>query len=278
MDDRSSVRDHRTVDDHVADVEGALVDYWSRLGRWPEGGLVDDRGALRYETPVPKVPYNGVIRSHLEGDPDAVVTDTLGSFAARSVECMWVVHPSARPADLGDRLRRHGLALVERVTGMSLDVGPSAGDELAADDGGVRYRAVDDDRSRSAYEDLIMAYWEIAEEHRDVVARLNAYWGPEQGVHRFLGWDGDRAIAKGFVIADGERAGIYGMSVLPEARGRGVASALTRRLVEHARSLGCSRVVLHSSEMAAGVYARAGFVARCTLDVYATAPLWSGRH
>jgi hypothetical protein len=37
-------------------------------------------------------------------------------------------------------------------------------------------------------------------------------------------------------------------------------------------------MVLHSTEMAIGVYARAGFEPCGHLDVYATAPLWSGDH
>lgn len=68
------------------------------------------------------------------------------------------------------------------------------------------------------------------------------------------------------------------MSVRPEARGRGIANALTTTLVNQAKELGCRRVILHSSEMALRVYERTGFVERCTLDFFATAPIWSGDH
>ena len=66
------------------------------------------------------------------------------------------------------------------------------------------------------------------------------------------------------------------MSVIPEARGRGIAGGLTTTLLERARALGCRRVVLHSSEIAVAVYRRAGFVENCSLTVYATEPIWSG--
>jgi ribosomal protein S18 acetylase RimI-like enzyme len=68
------------------------------------------------------------------------------------------------------------------------------------------------------------------------------------------------------------------MSVLPEARGRGVAGGLTTTILQRAKELGCRRVVLHSSEMAVGVYDRAGFQEQCTLKVFATASLWSEGH
>ena len=37
------------------------------------------------------------------------------------------------------------------------------------------------------------------------------------------------------------------------------------------------RVVLHSSEMAVGMYERAGFTRQCEMPVYANAALWASR-
>ena len=60
---------------------------------------------------------------------------------------------------------------------------------------------------------------------------------------------------------------------------QGVAQGLTATLLRRAQELGCHRVVLRSSEMAVGLYRRAGFVERCSLTVYATTRLWScGEH
>jgi ribosomal protein S18 acetylase RimI-like enzyme len=65
------------------------------------------------------------------------------------------------------------------------------------------------------------------------------------------------------------------MAVRTQARGRGIASAMTRLLVETARDADCHCVVLMASEMAVGVYARHGFAAHCTIDVHATGALWA---
>jgi ribosomal protein S18 acetylase RimI-like enzyme len=65
------------------------------------------------------------------------------------------------------------------------------------------------------------------------------------------------------------------MMTVPEARGRGIAGGLTTALISRAGELGCRRVVLHSSDMAVGVYRRTGFVERCRFTVFATAPVWS---
>jgi len=100
-------------------------------------------------------------------------------------------------------------------------------------------------------------------------------WG-----HRYIAYDQGEPVGKGYLSTAGPAgvASIYGMSVTPRARGRGVASALTAALLRRAREEGFERVVLHSSEMAKGLYGRAGFVEVCPLTVHGTAALWSGDH
>ena len=51
------------------------------------------------------------------------------------------------------------------------------------------------------------------------------------------------------------------MYTLPGWRGRGIATELLRRLVDHARAAGCCRVTLRTMPVAKGIYERAGFVA-----------------
>lgn len=67
------------------------------------------------------------------------------------------------------------------------------------------------------------------------------------------------------------------MSVRSQARGRGVASGMTAVTIRRAAELGCHRIVRHTSEMAAGLYRRAGFTPQCELRVHGTAPLWSAK-
>ena len=68
----------------MREIEAALVGHWSHLGRWPSGALVDEGGVLRYETPIPHLPYNGVIRTAIPGgDPGAFDTVHLAAFVRR---------------------------------------------------------------------------------------------------------------------------------------------------------------------------------------------------
>lgn len=89
----------------VVEIEEALVGHWSHFGHWSQGALVEEAGTLRYETPIGQLPYNGVIRTRITGDPGAVIARVLDAFRSRNVSRLWWDHPTATPADLGRCLK-----------------------------------------------------------------------------------------------------------------------------------------------------------------------------
>ena len=54
---------------------------------------------------------------------------------------------------------------------------------------------------------------------------------------------------------------VLNMYTLPEWRGKGVATALLRHIIEYVKTTPARRVSLHASEMGRSVYERLGFVA-----------------
>jgi GNAT superfamily N-acetyltransferase len=261
----------------IADVEEALVAHWSQFGRWPRGELHDDDdGLLWFKTPIAHLPYNGVIRTHLTdgGTADRAIAAVSDRFRADGLEFIWFDHPSATPSDLGDRLAAHGLLAAEHITCMSLELAAWKPPPLPP---GVDFREVCDAGDMQTYTDLTIRYWEIPDHEQHLVTELHGQWS---GGRRYLALADGRAVAKGYLSLAGPPgvAAIFGMSVQPEARGRGIATGLTTTLLRAARDNGAERVVLHSTNMAAGVYRRAGFVQRCPLTIYATTPLWTRGH
>lgn len=265
--------------DVIAEIENALVAHWSHFGQWPRGELHDADGLLWFETPIRHLPYNGVIRTRLgESAAGPAIPRMMERFRARGVQYFWIVHPSATPADLGDRLAADGLAPVERMTCMSLSLadwepGPALPD--------VAFEEVLSEDAIQTYIELTARYWEIPDDERDLVAELHRYWGPGRAPgRRYLAVADGQTVGKAYLALGGPPgvASIYGMFVPPEARGRGVAGGLTTAMLGRAKEDGFRRAVLHATEMAVGVYRRAGFVERCTITVFATASLWSDEH
>jgi GNAT superfamily N-acetyltransferase len=264
----------------LEDTERAFVAIWSRFcGAWSRGELHERGGLVWFRTPIRHLPYNGVIRTRMDALDEPLVDDVLMGYRERGTQCFWALHTLSTPASLAEALQARGLARVESMTCMALDL---AGWSAPAPPGGVVVDEVDDMTGLHAYTELTLRYWEIPPEDAVLVAQLHGDYGPRPdfGVRYLARVDGE-VVGKGFLCFDAGAPGvgaIYGMSVRPEARGRGVAGALTTAMLARAREEGHRRMVLHSSTMAVGVYARAGFAPCGKLDVYATAPLWSGEH
>ena len=81
-----------------------------------------------------------------------------------------------------------------------------------------------------------------------------------------------RAVATGSGWVTGTTVGLYNITTLEEARGRGLGNAVTARLMDIARERGCTDAVLHASEQGRPVYERLGFTYVCDVPQYVWMP------
>jgi ribosomal protein S18 acetylase RimI-like enzyme len=263
----------------IAEIEEAFETHWRHFGLYPGARLCDEDGVLRLESPIAHLPYNAVIRSRIAEDrADAVAQRVDAGFRARDVPYMWVVRPSDTPPSLGVTLSRLGLDLVEVATGMDLELAGWRPVQPAPEASIVE---VSDERGLSDYEELIRTYWSVPESEREMIRTLNRYWwGPRNPGVRLVAYVAERPVAKLFLNLRElpARASVYGVAVLPEARGKGIATSMMAIAMARARAAGATKMVLHSSRMARSLYQRMGFAERCQLLVYATAPVFGTHH
>lgn len=103
-------------------IEEAFVAQWTNYGHAPGGVFHEEDDLVWTEAPVPQLPYNAVLRTRLGSDAAERIEQVLSHFRQRAVEFLWLVHPTAQPANLAEQLTAHGLSLVEKATGMALDL------------------------------------------------------------------------------------------------------------------------------------------------------------
>ena len=255
----------------LAALESNLWSMWAQFGRGDGCRLVDEPQLLRFETPLAHLPYNSVVRCRLEdgADADATVGAVLAGYRARGVPPMWLVHPSRRPLDLGERLERAGLERAELITGMSA---PMVDLPLPDDPP----PGICSEELRPGGEDpyLELLTWrydlppDAAGTLRSVMA--NAGFGAPGSPNRsWIARRGDEVLSKATLHQRDGVAGIYGVATRTEARGLGLARLLTLVALDAARQAGATLAVLHSTPAAVRLYEGLGFAPTAEFHVYA---------
>jgi ribosomal protein S18 acetylase RimI-like enzyme len=120
---------------------------------------------------------------------------------------------------------------------------------------------VRDERALGVWGNVLSAGFEGAAEGASWVVEtfLRLGLGESSPFRHFIARFERLPVATGSLFLHAYTAGIYFVFTSPRQRRRGIAAALTRALLEDARSLGSRLAVLHASEMGYGVYRRLGF-------------------
>jgi hypothetical protein len=107
----------------IRELEENLWEAWSIFGRGSGCSLYEEDDLIWYETPIPVIPYNAVLKAQLQVNVDQRLDSIVEHFAKKTAQFMWIVHPSSRPSDLRHRLQSRGVQDIEPIAGMvrSLD-------------------------------------------------------------------------------------------------------------------------------------------------------------
>lgn len=248
---------------------------WYNFGRGPGCLLHDDGDILWFETPIPIVPYNTVMKFQARENVDEKIDSIVRLFFDRNVTQLWIVHPSSSPADLAERLSKRGLQEVEVAPCMARDLVdlPASPPRPA----GVEIRKVMTASDLLQVHELAAWRWGVPEEfHTQLREIINLYdvGKPDSKTHFWLAWKDGSPIAKLGMHCSDDTAGIYGVVTKPEARGLGLASILMVEAMKFAKADGYKLAVLNSSPLAEELYKRLGFITVTSFRLFASASVY----
>lgn len=253
----------------IHQVELNLWETWANFGRGPGCTLHDEGDALWFETPIPTMPYNTVLRFQVEKDLDQRIDSLVKGYADRNVTQLWIVHPTALPTDLPQRLVEHGLQEIEIAPCMArgLDDLPEAPPVPP----GVEIREAIEESDLIELYGLAAWRWGVPQEYRLQLRKMIERFEIGERNSNTRMWlalkDGVPISKIGLYNGSGS-AGIYGVATKPEARGLGIASILMNVAMKAAREMGHKLAVLDSSPLAEKLYLRLGFVTVAPLRLY----------
>jgi GNAT superfamily N-acetyltransferase len=256
----------------INEIERNLWETWANWGRGPGCVLHDESDVLWFETPLPIIPYNGVLRFSVSDDSEHQVNAIINRFQDRQVPFIWVLHPSSRPPDLSHRLVDRGLKDVEPIYGMARSLASLP--DLPALPSNIQVRKVADEHDANALIQFASWRWSIPEEHQPaytkIVSQEFRFGMPGAKAHMWQAWREDQPIAKAALYLGSRSAGIYAVATRPEARRLGLASFLTVTALHYARDAGYHLAVLHSTPMAQKLYKSIGFTSIAEFRLFAS--------
>jgi N-acetylglutamate synthase len=203
----------------------------------------------------------GTVLPHGDARPGDLGRRVVGAeefYAGHSAAARFQISPGACPEGLDAVLAERGY---RRQSPVSLQVASTARVLEQAPTGALRVRW--DDRPTPAWFDI----WHAVHGHDgdpraewDMLARVDA---PSTYVSAMVGND---VVAVGRAVADTGWAGVFGMAVLPEARGKSAARKVLAALADWAGAHEADRMYLQverDNMPAARLYERTGFSEIC---------------
>jgi ribosomal protein S18 acetylase RimI-like enzyme len=255
-------------DPRTGPVEDNLLDLLAGLAATP--GFASERrtDVTTWSSPVEHPLFNGVAGARFPaGEAAARTGEVLGAYLARGRPFLWWTTPSTTSPRLEQVLSYLGMQRADSPgMHLALDGAPAAVRDAAP---GVEVRPVPS-HERVLDEVLVAAFGMSASLVEPLTRSIGGLDATR--LHEVLALVDGVPAGGGSLWVTGRTAGLYNIGTLEAARGRGVGTAVTAALVDRARELGCTEVVLHASASGLGVYRRLGFTAVCTVGQHLWVP------
>jgi GNAT superfamily N-acetyltransferase len=237
-------------------------------GRGPGGEIHEDRGVTWFATGLPDPLFNGVMTAQLAREEvDERIDELQAEFQSRDLPLEWTVGSSTKPRDLGENLLRKGLTNRLVVPGMAMDLGSLP--EVPVPDG-LTIQRPDTPQELETCIRIACVGFQIAE---PLVRKLVDIERSMPADHRestvlYLGRMRGEPVASTTLFLSAGVAGLYFVSTLPAARGRGIGGAMAAWALQEARNRGYRIGTLQATEMGLPVYRGLGFREYGRFEIY----------
>jgi GNAT superfamily N-acetyltransferase len=269
-DDRQTILPADTAPERIVD---AVERNWraavGAFGLAPTTVIRDDPELFWFITGLPDGSFNSIMYANLAPDRvDAAIDELFRLRETYGVPVGWLVGPSSRPTDLPERLEARGLRRHVTLTPMTLALASVQPEPVAVP--GLSIERVEDAAT--------LATWAATEGRgfqstgalgRGLAAiRRGMGVGHGRPLYHLLGRLDGRPVATATYVLAAGIVGIFDVSTVPEARGRGIGTAMTVAALRAGREAGYEIAFLQPSAMGRNLYERLGFRECCTCGGY----------
>jgi GNAT superfamily N-acetyltransferase len=216
-------------------------------------------GFSRWSCALPHTWFNAILCSRDATPADgAFIDESLAYFKAKNTNSisLWLENDVSQAGWEAVLLPR-GFTLQEGPRGMSVDL------ERLAEPGKypeqMEIRIVADEKGMEDCAEMIVAGYEMPDSWRETTQQFVKGIGLNTPYRSYVAyWEG-KPVSTAAVLFGKDVAGIYTVATAPEARGKGLGTAVTLAPLLDARKMGYRVGTLQASEMGFPVYKKMGF-------------------
>jgi ribosomal protein S18 acetylase RimI-like enzyme len=222
----------------------------------------EDTGVVLADSGLPCDTFNTACRARLTTEAaDAVIRDAIAWFGDAGRPFSWWLSPGDEPRDLGRRLEAAGLVPTETEVAMRLDLGAAALDVPVPIRFEIRRATIAAELAHFAA--INAANWTPPDPHVVTFYELVAsvLLDPASPLRFYVGYLEGQPVAASEITLAGGVAGLYNISTLAAARGRGLGTAMTAASLRDALAEGVPTAILQAAPGGVSIYRRLGFTA-----------------
>ncbi|OPY30737.1 MAG: Acetyltransferase (GNAT) family protein [Methanocella sp. PtaU1.Bin125] len=250
-------------------VEDATSEYFAYLG------LVNGRTVCRRPEIVcapSGSDYYRIMRARFPvSEADGIIGRITARLDARGADGVWYLSPMSAP-ELSDILPMHGFSYLKDWKSMAIGLtGPLPAGTAPP---GLEIRMAERRADLDAWAGVMLAGFGFDDPGSEAFGRFVAARGTTAGVgqRHYLGVLDGRPVATAALVLGRAAAGAYWVSTLPDARGRGAATAMMGHVLREAKAAGYGVVTLNATGAGHPLYSRMGFADCFTTAIYHRPP------
>jgi predicted GNAT family acetyltransferase len=250
----------------VTAIRANMCEFFRHLSRSVPDEPAENEKFTRWYTPLPHPWFSGVLSANLPEESDhSFIEEAIQYFRAKEVHAFtWWMEPHLKRSDWEPVLSKHGFGVSDETPGMAVDLNEINESSDPAD--GFEIRSVDDEESLRTWVKVFINGFDLPPDWESLTFDLWMQLGLNFPIRNYLGYVEGKPVSTSSVFHGSGVAGIYCVTTVPEARGKGAGAALTLKPLLEAREMGYRIGILQSSNMGFNVYKNLGFTHLCQIE------------
>jgi GNAT superfamily N-acetyltransferase len=251
-------------------IEKSWFEQFAFWGSAPSREVYEDQYLKRVTLFAPeRAQFNCVHLARLTPENVHVnIDEMIDYFRSRKLPWNWYTGPSTRPLDLGEHLQSHGFNHVGDTPGMAVEL--ESMNKNLPEPSNLTIEPLEDVETLKDWIQVGTIGFRLKRSTSELLFDIESTLGFDKNLPRrsYVGYLNGEPVAASLLLLTSGVAGLFCVSTIPKARGKGIGTAISLTPMKEAHEMGYKVGVVHSSKMGYGVYRRIGFEDYCTIGIY----------